>query len=283
MTDLEPLLVRAALAGEVGPLTDALGPAFDIARLPPGSLALLPLLYRATERAGVDGAGGERLKGVYRSVWVTNNLLVERIRDALAALAERGVAEPVIAGGPPAALRFYGDLGLRPTSTVSVVVPPARFAAAADALRRFRPAPTIFSVRTVLEPGAPVPYADLRAAAERFELGGTQLLVAAASDELLAAAGGIPRGPFTRLQGLADTARIVAGGRFDGDRLVALAQAHRRTLRILATLDTLHESPPFAGALRAARVSVRERLEQRFARLGRQRAIVEERFGGAAR
>jgi hypothetical protein len=280
VTQLEPLLVRAALGGEVGPLAEALAPDFDIARLPPGSLALLPLLYLAAERAEIHGPGLTRLKGVYRSVWVSNNLLVERIRSALDALAAVGV-EPMLVGGPETALRFYGDLALRPTRTVSIVVSPSQFDAAVEVLRRFRPAPTFFVVRTVLDPGAPVPYEELRAAAEPLELGGVATRVAAAADELLAAAAGAAPGPFTRLQGLADTARIVTSGGYDADRLVALARAHRRMLRLLATLELLPDAAPLAEALRARPISTRERLEHRLARLGvgQPRAIVEERFG----
>lgn len=98
-----------------------LRPRLSLDTLELGSFQLLPLIYRNLTRGGYDDADLPRLKGVYRRAWVTNNLLVERTKESSAALAEAGVPALFIEGVMIAS-RFYPTLGLRPTSSIDVLV-----------------------------------------------------------------------------------------------------------------------------------------------------------------
>ena len=234
------LLLRAAL-GEVAAWRE-LRPGLDLDRLEGSSVPLLPLVYRSLERAGAADPLLPRLKGIYRSAWVKNNLLLERARTELAALSAAGI-DPLLVGGIANALRFYGDLGLRPTLRLELVVDRA---AEAEAVRATHAA-TI--VRTAIGPGLPVPYDELRAAAGTLDLRGQEARVLAPADELVNAAAN------SRPLRVLDAALIARNG-VDVDRLTALAQRYRHTIALRETLGTLARLP---GAEQSA--SARRRLE----------------------
>ncbi|CAN5682847.1 hypothetical protein BH18ACT13_BH18ACT13_10090 [soil metagenome] len=117
------LLLEVAL-GDQGAAVEAwreLRPRLLLDTIELGSFQLLPLVYRNLTQAGLDDADLPRLKGVYRRAWVTNNLLVERTKESSAALAEAGV-RALFVEGVAIASRFYPTLGLRPTSSIDVLV-----------------------------------------------------------------------------------------------------------------------------------------------------------------
>jgi hypothetical protein len=114
---LQEQLLQVALGNPDGAVAtwERLRPGFDLDRLEPGSFVLLPLTYRALVDGGSDEPLLPRLKGIYRSTWVKNNLLVERTRETHEVLAEAGV-EPFFVGGVTVSA-YYDDMGLRPTRT----------------------------------------------------------------------------------------------------------------------------------------------------------------------
>jgi Uncharacterised nucleotidyltransferase len=105
----------------------------QLERLEPGSFALLPLVYRTLGRVAADESLLPRLKGIYRSTWAKNNLLLERARETFEALSARRV-EALLLGGLGSGIRFYGDYALRPTRAIEILVAPLARTAAVAAL-----------------------------------------------------------------------------------------------------------------------------------------------------
>jgi hypothetical protein len=257
---------------------------FDLQTLEPGTFAALPLVYRTLGTAAPDDPLLPRLKGIYRSTWVKNNLLVERLDEIAAALAGDGV-EPIVVGSLGSALRYYSELGLRPTPSVELLVGPRDLLRATRTLGRLglsAPGPIDGDVRE------PVSMSDadgrvvvLRtSAAVELELGIDTLAPVAVplalrertlpallpGDDLLAAcvAGG-RAGPVRSVQWIVDAAHILRGTELDWPRLLALAAEQGQILRLARALDYLADDlgeqlPPGADALFAHRATRRERL-----------------------
>ena len=99
-TASQRLLLTVAFGGDErsGTAWTALKPTFDLDRLEPGSFTIMPLVYRAL--AATDPAEPllPRLKGIYRSIWAKNTLLIERTAETFGAFADRDV--PALALGP---------------------------------------------------------------------------------------------------------------------------------------------------------------------------------------
>ena len=94
----------------------------DMSALETGSFGLLPLLYERLQDIDSDEPQLPRLFGTYRSVWYRNQLLVDRLGVLLPLLRDRAGAEPVLAGGMSALLRWYSRLGLRPVPQLELIV-----------------------------------------------------------------------------------------------------------------------------------------------------------------
>ena len=63
----------------------------EIETLEEGTFALLPLVHRRLEQAGVDDARLPRLAGTYRSTWVRNKMQLDRLPSVLEALARAAI------------------------------------------------------------------------------------------------------------------------------------------------------------------------------------------------
>jgi Uncharacterised nucleotidyltransferase len=122
-TPLQEQLLVAALAGpaEAERAWRSLPRSFNIDRLEPGSFETLPLICSNLTAAGFKDTSHGRLKGIYRRSWLKNQLLLERGRATALELGGRGVRS-LFLEGPAVAVRFYGELALRPTSFLHVLV-----------------------------------------------------------------------------------------------------------------------------------------------------------------
>ena len=81
---------------------------------------LLPLIYRNLETTGDPLLPALRL--LYLRTWQTNHVLLQTLYPALEALQASGI-ETMLLKGIPMALRYYGDLGMRPAGDVDLMVP----------------------------------------------------------------------------------------------------------------------------------------------------------------
>jgi hypothetical protein len=220
----------------------------DLDNLEPGSFALLPLAYRTLARLDVKDSRLERLKGIYRSTWTKNNLLVARARETVATFD----TAPILLGGLTVAGRYYGELGLRPTPSLDLLVEPVARAAATAALERAGWVRTgrghadwfsdrqgwISTLRTAIVPGLEHDE-ELRRAVTPLELVDGALALSP-TDELLAACltGGRP-GPAPSIAWIADSERIADAAAIDWSRLVGTALASRQTLRLRPRIEYL--------------------------------------------
>ena len=106
----------------------------DLAKVEPGSLRLLPLLYRnlGAQLAGDPAAAW--LRDAYRASWAANQLGLRAGRRAIDALQATGTEVLVLKG---AALigSVYEDPGARPMGDVDLAVPPPRVGEAVRALQ----------------------------------------------------------------------------------------------------------------------------------------------------
>jgi hypothetical protein len=94
---------------------------FDLQATEELAFAALPLAYRRLQAAGIDDPDLGRLKGIYRSAWARNTLLVDRLDETAKTL--RAADVPVLlVGSVGAALRYYETLGLRTTGYLELLV-----------------------------------------------------------------------------------------------------------------------------------------------------------------
>jgi len=107
----------------------------DIDRLDHGSYRLLPLLYANLHDLGSTDPLTEKLKGVYRRTWYTNQLLFHRAAALVQALEEAGLKTLLFKGGALIPLH-YKDPGLRPMGDFDVLVPTERATEAVRVLQR---------------------------------------------------------------------------------------------------------------------------------------------------
>jgi Uncharacterised nucleotidyltransferase len=267
---------------------ERLRPDLDLQTLDDASFAVLPLVYRTLEAAGVDDPLLPRLKGIYRSTWARNTLLVERLRATADALAAHEV--PVLLVGTiGAALRYYPAIGLRPTPSIELLVaegdavPAVKALASSGWIARAsagagRSDPVVLLddqgnaclLRTMLAPDLPSPdvQTPLWDGAIRFDVPGAQIAALSPSDDLLAAiVVGARRWAAPSIQWIVDAAMIVraAPDRIDWERLAAVGVAWGQGLRLcdaLAYLDRLPDTSVAGGlqALAEHRPSRREQL-----------------------
>jgi hypothetical protein len=285
----QELLLRTALAEPDGDLSAwrELQPGFDLTTLEFGTVGVLPLAYRVVSHALPDDPLLPRLKGIYRNSWVKNNLLVERLADAVEALAAVGV-ETVLIGSLAAAIRYYPELALRPTTALELLIDPHALEVCARALGRLgfsasgplrperaedtafydaRGQTCILRTRPAVELGPD--GGAMRVASVSVEVGRARIRALAPGDDLLVACvAGARTRPIRSVQWLVDIVQIMrtSSASVDWRRLLALAAARGQTLRLQQTfsyLSTVLHLPTPAEAqevLAELPVAVRERV-----------------------
>jgi hypothetical protein len=285
------LLIETALGerAEAGAAWRALLPGFDLQTIDDGTFATLPLVYRSLETAVPDEPLLPRLKGIYRSTWARNTLLVDRLGASARALEPAGVPFLVV-GSIAAAGRYYPTLGLRPTPALDLLVRDDDVLAAVKALagagwaargsgRAGRADPVVLLddggyvclLHTALAPDVSpsASYGPLWDAATVLEQHGARVQALAPTDDLLAAiVMGARAGPAPSIQWILDAAMIgrSAPDEVDWERLVATGIAWDQGVRLreaLAYLDGLPGVSVPAAALRTLderRPGRRERL-----------------------
>jgi hypothetical protein len=257
-SDTQLGLLRSALADppEAARAWEALRPDLDLRRLESGTAAVLPLVYRVLRARGTDETRLEHLKGVYRSTWVKNNLLAQRLAEAVTALETAGIEHRLI-GGLSSAVRFYPEHGFRPTPTLELLVAPT---AIGTAVRRLTSrgwqaavpadpsrAPVVLSnpegQTCLLEiepaPGLALGGELLRSPPVIVKMRATEVAGVSAEHELLiACAAGARVRPVRSVQWLVDVAQIMASAAqtLDWARLGGLARAQRQVLRLQRSL-----------------------------------------------
>ena len=260
----------------------ALPPGFDLERMERGSFELMPLVARNLAAVGSTDGRLPKLAGIHRRSWVKNNLLLDRLLAAAAAFDSRGIGF-VVVEGPPQAERYYGDLGLRPTSTIHLLVESTEMPAALSELSslgwREQPLNGYPGWRVLTDDGqhlcivkdrlafdfvgtahhAKVPWTAL----DHLVVRGIPLPVPSPTHALLAAiVGGARTAPTTPTQWIADAVLISRTSQVDFDRLTNDARIHRQTLRVRTAARYLcHFDERFAalGAGDAA-ATIHERL-----------------------
>ena len=266
------LLLRAALLDRA-PSVDALRQLerqVDLDHLDSGANRLLPLLYRALRRHGLDHPWLGRLKGVYRYTWTQNQLLFYAATRILGALREAGI--PTLAlKGMALTFGYYRDAGLRPMEDIDVLVPRAQAEAACAVVRdlgwradtplfdrrlrqalAFRHAQTFVNGRgqacdlhwslfnTLRQPGADdVLWAD----AIPLQVGDESALTLNPTDSLMhICAHGAYWNPTPPVRWVADALTVLqAAPVIDWDRLLRQARLRRLTLPLADTLPYLRD------------------------------------------
>jgi hypothetical protein len=264
---------------------------FSLDELEPGSFELIPLVYRNLAAVEPHDPELPRLKGIYRRCWVKNNLLLGRTSEISGTLRAAGIPA-LFLEGPTYGARFYGDLALRPTSSVHVLVPPSDAAEASARLERegwtTRPGSGAYPGWRLLFDGGgnicvlrsslafdyvgrgdePAEEALWRAA-ERHRVGETEVLVPTPTDAVLAACvAGVRYGPLPNTQWLTDAVMILRAAEVDWDRIIDLAVTHRQHLRLREALACLLDLP----------VPAPERVHDAHAWLGGQRPTRRDRL-----
>lgn len=274
------LAVALTRESDVVPRWESLRRELDIERLEPGTLAVLPLVYRALVNARVQEPLMGRLKGIYRSVWAKNSLQQERLRETFECFAEKGV-NGILLGGLGTGLRFYGDHGLRPVRALDVLVPRDTAPAAARALatlgwKTASSGPVswfkddqgnvcILRKHLTFDFGLEPRFSESE---DVIDIRGTRVPVLSAGDELLASCVmGARAAPYRAIQWIPDAVLAVRASRssIDWDRLVELSRDHGQTLRVreaFAYLDRLSllSFPDQLRVLCSTRVPSRGRL-----------------------
>lgn len=256
---------------------------FDLQTTEELAFAALPLAFHRLQAAGVDDPDLARLKGVYRSTWAKNTLLVERLR--LTAKAFRSAEVPMlVVGSVGAALRYYETLGLRPTGYLELLV------RGDDVVRAVRVLGSAgWSTRGTTRPGpaAPLPLFDdaggvcllrtrlapdfvlatgepaetpLWEAVAEIDANGTSVAALSPADDLLAAiVTGARANPIRSVQWIVDAAMILrAPEQVDWDRLCRTGIARGQGVRLGAAFEYLR---PLLGS--APPPAVRESLDRR--------------------
>ncbi len=105
----------------------------DIERLDPGSFRILPLLSGNLHALEVSDPLAERLRGIHRITWFTNQVMFRGAAALVNALHQAGVRTMVLKGAPLAILH-YRDIGLRPMGDIDILVPAGQATEAVDRL-----------------------------------------------------------------------------------------------------------------------------------------------------
>ena len=272
---------------------EGLEPLFALDKLERGSFELLPLVYRNLARAGRKDTVLSRLKGIYKRTWVANNLLVERTKETGTALRDGGILA-LFVEGVMIAERFYPELGLRPTSSVDVLVDDRDCTLAlvqlADAGWRERPDSashrgairylsdgggnvlvlrTTLAIDFVTRAGGARSHAPLWEVAERRTVGGVELLVPTPTDTLLAVCVSHARAEGGRSTQWVADAKMVLDAEIDWERLLAIgvergqASRLRDAFRYLASLPGPRPPQSVSERLATTRTTYRERFTYR--------------------
>ncbi len=264
---------------------------FDLQTAEDLAFAALPLVFHRLHAGGVDDPDLARLKGIYRSTWAKNTLLVERLRATTDAFAAAEVPMLVV-GSIGAALRYYDLLGLRPTGELDLLVREDDVTRAVRILgsagwstrggtRRGRAAPlalfdeagALCLLRSSLaadfaaetgEPGE-TPFWD---AAVVLEANGTPVPVLSPTDDLLATVvTGARVNPIRSVQWIVDAAMILRDEeQIDSERLSGIAVERGQGLRLRDALEYLRQLlgsdllPAVRESLGLRKPSARERL-----------------------
>jgi hypothetical protein len=284
----QELLLRTALGRPDARIAAwaELVPGTALPELAPGTLAVLPLVYAAVRHERPEDPSLPRLKGTYRSAWAKNQLLAERLGEAVDAFAAAGV-EQLLIGGLASAQRYYPELGLRPTPSLEFLIDPGARTIATRALGRLgwsTPSATgaddrepitfanasgqLCLLRTTLTRELELDLARLAPAAIELQIVRCTVPTLPPEYELLGlCAAGARIKPVRSVQWLVDLAQILqtTAATLSWALVVELAADQGQTpalRRSLAYLEDVLELPvPPAGrsALRDARASGRER------------------------
>lgn len=257
---LQEQLLICALAGPqeaVGAWREA-AQRFNLDELEPGSFELMPLAYQNLSAAAhEDDALLARLKGIYRRAWVRNNLLLDRTGATAEALRAAGIRALFIEGATFAA-RYYPDLGLRPTSFITLLVdedaapaalarlarsgwlePPGAGPATGGPRSLYDRDGNVCLLRTsiaydfVLPPDPAGSHAPLWEAAVPQAVGGGEVLVPSPTDALLAVCvAGARHGPVPNIQWIVDAAIVLRTQNVDWGRLLDVGIGRGQTLRL---------------------------------------------------
>lgn len=84
---------------------------------------LLPYLYTRIQKLGIRDEFTERVKGVYKSTWLKNQLYIRATREVLE-LAERAGIPVLVLKGVPLLSEVYGDMGARALGDADLLVRP---------------------------------------------------------------------------------------------------------------------------------------------------------------
>lgn len=234
----------------------------DLTKIEPGSLRLLPLLYRNLGPQLAADPAAAWLKDVYRGSWTANQLGLRVGRRAIDALQTTGIDVLMLKG---AALidSVYGDLGARPMGDIDLAVPPPRIAEAVRALQGAGLMATegdperLLAARHSLafrDPGGQ--EVDLHRGMlwhpgldEEFwrgsvdaEVAGTRVRILNPTDQLLhVCAHGAAWNPVHPVRWAADAFKAIEadGSRLDWQRLTVMARSGRLSAPIAEALDVL--------------------------------------------
>ncbi len=95
----------------------------ELEKLDPGSLRLLPLLYRRLKEAGIPDVQLAPYRGVYRHYWYRNRLYLKNLGHVLSLLNQRRI-KPLLLKGLPLALETYPDPAARPMMDMDLYIVP---------------------------------------------------------------------------------------------------------------------------------------------------------------
>jgi hypothetical protein len=293
-TEQQRLLLRCALGGdEAAPRAWAAARrGMDFDRLDEGSHGVLPLVYRALERTGVQDPLLGRLKGIYRKAWFANQLLRDALRQPLGMLEHAG-AEPLLVHDTAMMCAYYGETAMRRVPYLDVAVRAGTEDDAVRALERSGwsrhpdgdgsfPIPLLdvegrlLCVHAGLPEAMRVPgepdggEAAVWARAETVDVAGAAARVLSPTDQLLCSCAVGPDLAITvQALWLADVALLAARDDIDWAALAARARERRISARAGAALayvrDELGVDVP--AGVSPADVSSRDELAYRLYRL----------------
>lgn len=135
-TDVQTAAIQAALlAGDsareawvrLNELTNSLD------QMDAATFRMLPMVYRNLTQVGFPESELGPLKGIYRQAWYRNRVSQAAAFQVLETLANSGI-EPAALKGFGLTAAAYSELALRPMHDIDVLVKPAEWSAAADAL-----------------------------------------------------------------------------------------------------------------------------------------------------
>jgi hypothetical protein len=136
-TRQQELLLRAALleGKEALKAWQEYGSYIDIRKLDPGSLRILPLLYRNLSSHGVKHPQMREFRAVYRLMWFKNQMLFHNMAPLLRSFHDAGM-QTMILKGAALTLLHYGDYGLRPMNDFDVLIQKKQASAAIQLLMK---------------------------------------------------------------------------------------------------------------------------------------------------